>query len=187
MAAVRLWPPGARGGELQEAELAPTVQPVTVAPSSAMLRVEVSTPEPLSEYVIVIGGSGLASTGWLGEVMVSVGGVVSGTWKTTTSCAAWPELASRETKSTRPLWVSSVLASSQPALVVPARKAATSLVTSRVTVPARWRVRSAVAVGLDAKAPPFQSAAQSGLWLSRLESAGQSQVAAPSDQAVVSR
>lgn len=44
-----------------------------------------------------------------------------------------------------------------------------------------------MAVGLETKAPPFQSVAQSGLALSRLESVGQFQVAAPSDQAVVSR
>src|ERR1700720_1449413 len=119
MEAARLWPPGARVGEVQEAAAGPTVQPVSAVPSRAMLKVEVSTPEPLSKYVTVIGGAGLSMIGWLGEVMASAGGVGStdGTWRATTRRAGGPELASRETKSTRPLAVSSLFASSQPSFV----------------------------------------------------------------------
>lgn len=62
---------------MQAAAAAPTVQPASAVPSSTMLRVEVSTPEPLSANATAIVVAGLSINCWLGEVMVSVGGVVS--------------------------------------------------------------------------------------------------------------
>jgi hypothetical protein len=122
-----------------------------------------------------------------GAVITTVGAVGSGAgaWNATTSCAAVPAPASRDTKSTRPLIVSSVFLISHPSFAAPASIAPTSAVTSKSTVPARLRVISAVAVALPANVPPFHATAQSGRLLSRFVSAGQSHVAAPSDHGTV--
>ncbi len=188
--AVTVCTPPARAGGSQRAEDGPGTQPETAAESTATVREARSMPVPPSEKASPMAGVvSLTTTAWPGAVMASEGGTASEVALSTTSIrrGACPVAPSREPYSTWPAWVSSPRVSSQPSFAAPARKARTSEVTSKRTVPARSLVWSTESVASSSNVPPNHCGLQLAAPFVGTVSTAQFQVAPASVQSAVSR